>query len=408
GYTGQMWIAEIGLYHYRNRVYNPRIGRFMQTDPIGQQGGINLYAYVGNDPVNYTDPWGLKRLRTFDRCVNVSQVDAHTTAYCWNYSNAASLSWGAGGYPHMDGGGGSSSGGIGIGAGAEGQQGMEKQSCPLGPVPMQVVQAATGLTNAEYNNLDPAGLQFQLYYQITPGQRQAIANVLDSLWATGTAPGDHRYNNHRDEFTGAQLPTGAGHFSDGSPYRAYDVRVAGEISIPGRGLNRLLVNPRDQIFYTNSHYRHFVPIVQSPAPCNTTKSDRTMTKQLSTDEIMRVNITMSEFPFVEIMPDPSWMSDQDEIATHFFDMRAADFRDWLARLSIALGFEAPLGHIDAVMDMPVPPAFETEKLNVMVLNNVIESISRDPRVGLERLAALISACRAVSDEGVQCKIVIQQ
>jgi RHS repeat-associated protein len=58
-YTGQRWIDDLDLYHYKARVYDPELGRFLQTDPIGTAGGINLYAYVGNDPVNRTDPSGL-------------------------------------------------------------------------------------------------------------------------------------------------------------------------------------------------------------------------------------------------------------------------------------------------------------------------------------------------------------
>ncbi|MED5547716.1 MAG: RHS repeat-associated core domain-containing protein [Pseudomonadota bacterium] len=62
GYTGQVWLPETGLYHYKNRAYNPELGRFMQTDPIGVNGGMNLYAYVGGDPVNFGDPLGLARV----------------------------------------------------------------------------------------------------------------------------------------------------------------------------------------------------------------------------------------------------------------------------------------------------------------------------------------------------------
>ncbi|MES2136182.1 MAG: RHS repeat-associated core domain-containing protein, partial [Pseudomonadota bacterium] len=59
-YTGQKWIGEAGLYDYKARDYLPHLGIFAQTDPIGQADSPNLYAYVGADPLNNVDPFGLE------------------------------------------------------------------------------------------------------------------------------------------------------------------------------------------------------------------------------------------------------------------------------------------------------------------------------------------------------------
>ena len=72
GYTGQAWLPEIEVYYYKARMYDPKGGRFLQSDRLGYIDGPNVFAYAGNDPVNRTDPTGLlspERCSSFGFCL---------------------------------------------------------------------------------------------------------------------------------------------------------------------------------------------------------------------------------------------------------------------------------------------------------------------------------------------------
>jgi len=58
-FTAREWDPDTGLYYYRARTYKPETGRFMQIDHMGMVDGTDMFVYVGNDPVNGVDPFGL-------------------------------------------------------------------------------------------------------------------------------------------------------------------------------------------------------------------------------------------------------------------------------------------------------------------------------------------------------------
>ena len=73
-FTGAPILAPLALTQMRARTYSHNLGRFLQPDPIGQAGGINLYDYAAGDPVNRWDPIGLSGCGT--------RIIGHDAAFC--------------------------------------------------------------------------------------------------------------------------------------------------------------------------------------------------------------------------------------------------------------------------------------------------------------------------------------
>lgn len=84
GYTGRE-PDDTGLLYYRARFYDPSIARFTQRDPIGMRAGLNLYAYVKGNPINFNDPMGLK----INDPVATQLADASSTNYYGSIVNDA-------------------------------------------------------------------------------------------------------------------------------------------------------------------------------------------------------------------------------------------------------------------------------------------------------------------------------
>ena len=73
-FTGHYQNQELGLVSTLYWLYDPETGRWLSRDPIAEAGGINLYGYVGNNPVNLVDPLGLFNPSTLGNAANAGRL----------------------------------------------------------------------------------------------------------------------------------------------------------------------------------------------------------------------------------------------------------------------------------------------------------------------------------------------
>ncbi|MEL6117890.1 RHS repeat-associated core domain-containing protein [Photobacterium sp. SP02] len=83
GFPGQYRDAESGLNYNFYRDYDPNTGRYIQRDPIGLRGGLNIYAYVGGNPTNYIDPYGRSAIAVVGGWIGTDTAIPDPTDAAW-------------------------------------------------------------------------------------------------------------------------------------------------------------------------------------------------------------------------------------------------------------------------------------------------------------------------------------
>jgi RHS repeat-associated protein len=62
-FPGQLFDGQAGLHYNFGREFDPAVGRFVESDPIGMESGVNTYLYVDADPLRFIDPYGLWKVK---------------------------------------------------------------------------------------------------------------------------------------------------------------------------------------------------------------------------------------------------------------------------------------------------------------------------------------------------------